>query len=92
MSALVCDCQSHRPLLSARQRAFHPTLLLKAPSSGETHTQEKEHRSYCISFPHFLCIDLSHLVRPLSTVMLCQTKKKYSELFSTTILFKRTLW
>lgn len=36
MSALVCDCQSHRPLLSARQRAFHPMLLPEAPSSGET--------------------------------------------------------
>lgn len=78
VSTLVCDCQSHRPLLSARQRAFCPTLLLKAPSSGETHTHrhEQKHRSYYISFSHFLCIDLSYLVCPLSVVMFCQTKTK----------------
>lgn len=41
VSTLVCDCQSHRQLLSARQRAFHPLLLPEAPSSGETKTPQK---------------------------------------------------
>lgn len=40
---LVCDCQSHRPLLSAGQRAFHPQLLSDALSSGK---HEKHHKRY----------------------------------------------
>lgn len=38
---LVCDCQSHRPLLSARKTTFHPMLLPEASSSGETKAQER---------------------------------------------------
>lgn len=41
VSTLVCYCQSHRPLLSARERAFHTMLLPEAPSSGETQERER---------------------------------------------------
>lgn len=41
VSTLVCYCQSHRPLLSARERAFHTMLLPEAPSSGETQDRER---------------------------------------------------
>lgn len=64
VSTLVCDCQSHRPLLSARQRAFHPLLLPEASSSGETQAWERARMLQYIFLSH-----LSPLVCLLSIVL-----------------------
>lgn len=73
VSTLVCCRPSHRPLLSARERAFHTMLLPEALSSGET--QERERTQMLLYMCLSLCIYLSPPVCPLSIILSINRKK-----------------